>query len=302
MTQKERMKKEMIYDPADEEILREQTACAGLLKEYNALGLGDEARMTQLMQEMFAEVGEGCFIQPPFYANWAGKNVHLGKKVYANFNLTLVDDADIYIGDMTMIAPNVTISTGTHPILPALRDRADDRKRLLHHFGSRVIGVLRLCLCGRLTAEQVGHGFHRVLQCFRVAQQRGKHIVFHAKASLFAENVPQLSGKPRTLGCLHEFLRCLCCAAHVTSLRGFCGLFQLIGMLCRQLLDRTPAVCGAERTGKPFECCISTGLCRKSAEQFVLIHSRPVLSHKKLFHDSICRREEKCVHRGINCG
>lgn len=77
---------------------------------------------------------------------------------------------------------------------------------------------------------------------------------------------------------------------------------QLIGMLCRQLLDRTPAVCGAERTGKPFECCISTGLCRKSAEQFVLIHSRPVLSHKKLFHDSICRREEKCVHRGINCG
>ena len=69
MTQKERMKKEMIYDPADEEILREQTACAGLLKEYNALGLGDEARMTQLMQEMFAEVGEGCFIQPPFYAN-----------------------------------------------------------------------------------------------------------------------------------------------------------------------------------------------------------------------------------------
>ena len=114
--------------------------------------------------------------------------------------------------------------------------------------------------------------------------------------------MPQLSGKPRTLGCLHEFLRCLCCAAHVTSLRGFCGLFQLIGMLCRQLLDRTPAVCGAERTGKPFECCISTGLCRKSAEQFVLIHSRPVLSHKKLFHDSICRREEKCVHRGINCG
>lgn len=96
-------------------------------------------------------------------------------------------------------------------ILPALRDRADDRKRLLHHFGSRIIGVLRLCLCGRLTAEQVGHGFHRVLQCLRVVQQRGKHIVFHAKASLFAENVPQLSGKPRTLGCLHEF--CAACAA-----------------------------------------------------------------------------------------
>ena len=64
------------------------------------------------------------------------------------------------------------------------------------------------------------------------------------------------------------------------------------------LLAALVAVCGAERTGKPFECCVSTGLCRKSAEQFVLIHSRPVLSHKKLFHDSLCRREEKCVHRG----
>ena len=75
--------------------------------------------------------------------------------------------------------------------------------------------------------------------------------------------MPQLSGKPRTLGCLHEFLRCLCCAAHVTSLSGFCGLFQLIGMLCRQLLDRTPAVCGAERIGKPFERRVTAGLCRK---------------------------------------
>ena len=114
--------------------------------------------------------------------------------------------------------------------------------------------------------------------------------------------MPKLSGEPRTLGCLHELLRCLRCAAHVTSLRGFCGLFQLSGMLCGQLLDRTSAVCGAERTGKPIERRVSTGLCRKSAEQLVLIHSSPVLSHKKLFHDSIFRREEMCVHREINCG
>ena len=63
--------------------------------------------------------------------------------------------------------------------------------------------------------------------------------------------MPQLSGKPRTLGCLHEFLRCLCCAAHVTSLSGFCGLFQLIGMLCinfddsryRDISDRILGLC-----------------------------------------------------------
>lgn len=123
MTQKERMKNSMLYDPADAEIMQEQTGCAHYLKEYNSLGQGDEARMTELMHEMFAEVGEGCYIQPPFYANWAGKNVHLGNKVYANFCLTLVDDANIYIGDMTMIAPNVTITTATHPVLPSLREK-----------------------------------------------------------------------------------------------------------------------------------------------------------------------------------
>ncbi|HIY99180.1 MAG TPA: sugar O-acetyltransferase [Firmicutes bacterium] len=124
MTERERMIAGKLYNPADAEIMQEQTGCAHFLKEYNALGQGDEARMKELMQQMFAEVGEGCYIQPPFYANWSGKHVHLGRNVYANFNLTLVDDADIYIGDMTMIAPNVTITTATHPILPSLREKA----------------------------------------------------------------------------------------------------------------------------------------------------------------------------------
>lgn len=123
MTQKERMKEGRLYDPNDGVIMREQTARAHYLKEYNALGQGDEARMRELMEQMFAEVGENCYIQPPFYANWAGEHVHLGSNVYANFNLTLVDDGHIYIGDKTMIAPNVTITTATHPVLPALRER-----------------------------------------------------------------------------------------------------------------------------------------------------------------------------------
>lgn len=123
MTQKERMKEGRLYDPNDGAIMREQTARAHYLKEYNALGQGDAARMRELMEQMFAEVGENCYIQPPFYANWAGEHVHLGSNVYANFNLTLVDDGHIYIGDKTMIAPNVTITTATHPVLPALRER-----------------------------------------------------------------------------------------------------------------------------------------------------------------------------------
>ncbi len=124
MTEKERMLKGLIYDSASREILDEQEKFAKYMLEYNTLGLGDEKRMNELMPLMFAEVGEGTYIQPPFYANWGGHHVHLGKRVYANFNLTLVDDGHIYIGDCTMFAPNVTVATASHPINPAMRELA----------------------------------------------------------------------------------------------------------------------------------------------------------------------------------
>ena len=68
-------------------------------------------------------VGEGCYIEPPFHANLGGAHVHFGKYVYANFNLTCVDDTHIYVGDCTMFGPNVTLATAGHPILPELREK-----------------------------------------------------------------------------------------------------------------------------------------------------------------------------------
>ena len=76
-----------------------------------------------MLKEMFAEIGEDCYIEPPLHANMAGAYVRFGKNVYANFNLTLVDDGHIYVGDYTMIGPNVTIATAGHPILPELREK-----------------------------------------------------------------------------------------------------------------------------------------------------------------------------------
>ncbi len=123
MTETEKMEKGLVYDCSAEEIMSVQTGFVKYMKEYNTLGLGDEKRMEELMPLMFAEVGPNTYIQPPFYANWGGAHVHFGEWVYANFNLTLVDDGHIYIGDHTMIGPNVTIATAGHPILPELREK-----------------------------------------------------------------------------------------------------------------------------------------------------------------------------------
>ena len=68
-----------------------------------------------LLREMFAEIGEGCYIEPPLHANFGGRHVHFGSHVYANFNLTMVDDTHIYVGDYTMLAPNVILATAAIP-------------------------------------------------------------------------------------------------------------------------------------------------------------------------------------------
>ncbi len=119
---KKRMMEGRIYPPGDEEIMAEQVVCMQKLWEYNQIQPKDMDKRFAKLQDMFAEIGEGSYIEPPLHANFGGKYVHFGKNVYANYNLTMVDDSHIYVGDNTMIGPNVTIATAGHPIDPALRD------------------------------------------------------------------------------------------------------------------------------------------------------------------------------------
>ena len=121
---KEQMHSGALYDPADESILAAQFDCLELLYEYNQTRPHEQTRRTELLRRMLAEVGDNCYIEPPFLANWGGHHVHFGKNVYANFNLTMVDDTHIFVGDYTMFGPNVTVASAGHPIHPELRRRA----------------------------------------------------------------------------------------------------------------------------------------------------------------------------------
>ena len=110
-----------LYLPSDAALLRYQAACMERMYDYNQTRPSETEKRTGLLREMFAEVGEGCWIEPPFHSNFGGAHVHLGRNVYANFGLTLVDDTHIYVGDNTMFGPNVVIATAGHPVLPELR-------------------------------------------------------------------------------------------------------------------------------------------------------------------------------------
>ena len=119
-----RMKGGILYNSGSEELLKVQAECLEKMYDYNATRPCEGEKRSALIKQMFAESGENCYIEPPFHANWGGYHTHLGKNVYANFNLTLVDDTDIYIGDYTMLGPNVVLATAGHPVCPELRARA----------------------------------------------------------------------------------------------------------------------------------------------------------------------------------
>ena len=121
MTEYEKMVKGLIYNPGDEKIMSEQLQYQDKLWEFNQLKPSQYSEKIKYMKEMFAECGDNCYIELPFRANWGGHHVHFGSGIYANSNLTIVDDGHVYVGDKVMFGPNVTIATANHPIEPTLR-------------------------------------------------------------------------------------------------------------------------------------------------------------------------------------
>ena len=129
---REKMHTGDLYLSADEDLVAEQLTFVEKLYDFNATRPLEQEKRAKMLKNMFAEIGEDCYIEPPLHSNWGGKHVHFGKGVYANFNLTLVDDTHIYVGDYTMIGPNVVLATAGHPILPELRPFAYQYNMPIH--------------------------------------------------------------------------------------------------------------------------------------------------------------------------
>ncbi|MCD8045079.1 MAG: sugar O-acetyltransferase [Clostridiales bacterium] len=134
-TMKERMHTGDLYLPGDAEIHVEQIKCQEKLYDFNQTRPSELEKRQAMMKDMFAEIGENCYIEPPLHANFGCKFVHFGSGIYANYNLTLVDDTHIYVGDDVMFGPNVTLATAGHPICPELRGGAYFQYNMPIHIG-----------------------------------------------------------------------------------------------------------------------------------------------------------------------
>ncbi|MCI9052375.1 MAG: sugar O-acetyltransferase [Lachnospiraceae bacterium] len=155
MNIKEKMHAGELYLPFEEELITEQLQKLDRLYDFNMTRPTEMEKRNALLKEMFAEIGENCYIEPPFHSNFGGGHVHFGNNVYANFNLTLVDDTHIYVGDNTMFGPNVTVATAGHPILPELRQQGYQYNAPIHIGENCWIGAGALILPGITIGDNV---------------------------------------------------------------------------------------------------------------------------------------------------
>ena len=117
----ERRDKEIAYI-SDDAVMAEQKKCRKILQKLNFMDRSDFEGIREVVAELFPG-SEGAFINPPFYCDY-GNHIKVGKNFFANYNCTIIDVANVTIGDNCQMAPNVAIYTAGHPIYPSTRNSA----------------------------------------------------------------------------------------------------------------------------------------------------------------------------------
>lgn len=154
---KDRMEKGMLFyehghkDPVDiqqeQELDAERKRCKEVMFDYNNTRPSEDEKRTAILKGILGDCGDHVFIENPVYMSY-GTHVHLGEHFYANFNLVIVDDMDVYIGDRVMIGPNVTICTTGHPVYPLYREMVAHYSLPIHIGNNVWIGANSVVLPG----------------------------------------------------------------------------------------------------------------------------------------------------------
>ncbi len=109
MTELEKMRAGELYDASDPELVALRARARDLLWEYNATREADTATRRRLLCDLFGSGGESVWLQPPFYCDY-GSNIHLGERVYFNFNCVVLDVCEVRVGDRTVIGAGSVVT------------------------------------------------------------------------------------------------------------------------------------------------------------------------------------------------
>lgn len=122
MTEKEKMLSGLVYSAVDPELLKELNEVKGIIHRYNALSPEKTAERLKILKDLIGHIADDeIIINQPFYCDY-GKQISIGRRFFANFHLTILDEAKVTIGDDCFIGPNVSIYTACHSTDPVERN------------------------------------------------------------------------------------------------------------------------------------------------------------------------------------
>ena len=117
MKEIEKMKAGMEYCYDDEEVSLMKLHAIENANIFNSLPEDDLDKQHEVLKEILGSVGEKVWIAKRFCFD-NGKNIFIGNNFTGNFNLTILDIKEVYIGNNVMIGPNTLITTVGHPLTP----------------------------------------------------------------------------------------------------------------------------------------------------------------------------------------
>ena len=119
----------MVYSATDKELFDELNEVKEIIHRYNALSPSETTARYAILKGLLGHTADDDFIiNQPFYCDY-GKQISIGKRFFANFHLTILDEAKVTIGDDCFIGPNVSIYTACHSTDPIERNTRNEWAR-----------------------------------------------------------------------------------------------------------------------------------------------------------------------------
>ena len=121
MNEEEKIFAGKMFDPRKTELKDIKHKAHEACRRYNAMDEYDPERIA-VLRGIIGKMGRTCYFQGPVQFNY-GSHTYIGENFFANFNLMVMDDARIFIGDNVCFGPNVSLMATNHPLIAKERVR-----------------------------------------------------------------------------------------------------------------------------------------------------------------------------------
>ena len=125
MSEEEKELSGKIFNAKHPELIAIKRVAHNLCTDYNLSYEHESEKRSQILAKLLGKCGHGVYFQGPIYFNY-GTHTTIGDHFFGNYNIMISDDAPVTIGDHVRIAPNCTLATPAHPLIPEERRYIED--------------------------------------------------------------------------------------------------------------------------------------------------------------------------------